>query len=56
MNGIEAHPVEVEVNAGYGDTIIVIVVNNSPEPPKALIFLAVSSVLALHWNRKRHRK
>jgi len=56
VNGIEAHPVEVEVNAGYGDTIIVIVVNNSPEPPKALIFLAVSSVLALHWNRKRHRK
>ena len=25
VNGIEAHPVEVEVNAGYGDTIIVIV-------------------------------
>jgi len=23
-NGIEAYPVEVEVNAGYGDTIIVI--------------------------------
>jgi len=23
--GIEAYPVEVEVNAGYGDTIIVIV-------------------------------
>jgi hypothetical protein len=22
-NGIEAYPVEVEVNAGYGDTIIV---------------------------------
>ncbi len=25
LNGIEAYPVEVEVNAGYGDTIIVIV-------------------------------
>ncbi len=25
VNGIEAHPVEVEVNAGYGETIVVIV-------------------------------
>src|SRR5690349_17228242 len=25
LNGIEAYPVEVEVNAGFGDTIIVIV-------------------------------
>src|SRR5499427_7534882 len=25
VNGIEAYPVEVELNAGYGDTIIVIV-------------------------------
>src|ERR1051325_8517727 len=25
LNGIEAYPVEVEVNAGYGDTVIVIV-------------------------------
>jgi magnesium chelatase family protein len=25
LNGIEAYPVEVEVNAGYGDTIVVIV-------------------------------
>src|SRR5437660_10957565 len=25
VNGIEAYPVEVEVNSGYGDTIIVIV-------------------------------
>src|ERR1700693_2323480 len=25
INGIEAYPVEVEVNAGFGDTIIVIV-------------------------------
>jgi hypothetical protein len=32
VNGIEAYPVEVEVNAGYGDTIIVIVVNKTPKP------------------------
>ena len=25
VNGIEAYPIEVEVSAGYGDTIIVIV-------------------------------
>src|ERR1700757_4032892 len=25
VNGIEAYPIEVEVNAGYGDTVIVIV-------------------------------
>jgi hypothetical protein len=24
VNGIEAYPVEVEVNAGWGDTVIVI--------------------------------
>jgi hypothetical protein len=32
VNGIEAYRVEVEVNAGYGDTIIVIVVNKTPKP------------------------
>jgi hypothetical protein len=32
INGIEAYPVEVEVNVGYGDTIIVIVVNRTPKP------------------------
>jgi len=32
VSGIEAYPVEVEVNAGYGDTLIVIVVNNTPKP------------------------
>ena len=31
VNGIEAYPVEVEVNAGFGDTLIVIVVNKTPE-------------------------
>ena len=25
VNGIEAYPVEVEVNAGWGDTVVVIV-------------------------------
>jgi magnesium chelatase family protein len=25
VNGIEAYPVEVEVNAGWGDTIVIIV-------------------------------
>jgi hypothetical protein len=28
LNGIEAYPVEVEVNAGYGDTLVVTVVNS----------------------------
>jgi len=30
VNGIEAYPVEMEVNAGYGDTLLVIVVNKTP--------------------------
>jgi hypothetical protein len=30
VNGIEAYPVEVEVNAGFGDTLIVIIVSISP--------------------------
>jgi hypothetical protein len=36
VNGIEAYPVEVEVNAGWGDTVIVIVVSVAPN---------------LHWYR-----
>jgi hypothetical protein len=32
VSGIEAYPVEVEVNAGYGDTVLVIVVNVTPKP------------------------
>ena len=36
VNGIEAYPIEVEVNAGYGDTIIVIVVNITPKSFLAL--------------------
>jgi len=31
VSGIEAYPVEVEVNSGYGDTLIVIVVNKTPK-------------------------
>jgi hypothetical protein len=30
VNGIEAYPIEVEVNAGWGDTLVVIVVNKTP--------------------------
>ena len=26
VNGIEAYPVEVEVNVGYGDTLIILLV------------------------------
>jgi hypothetical protein len=28
VNGIEAYPVKVEVNVGYGDTLVVMAVNN----------------------------
>jgi hypothetical protein len=31
VNGIDAYPVEVEVNEGYGDTIIVMIATNSPQ-------------------------
>ena len=31
VNGIEAFPVEVEVNSGWGDTIVVIVGNKKPQ-------------------------
>jgi hypothetical protein len=30
ISGTEAYPIEVEVNAGYGDTLVVIVINNTP--------------------------
>lgn len=36
VNGIEAYPIEVEVNAGYGDSIIVII---GPIPPDRLFRL-----------------
>jgi hypothetical protein len=30
VNGIEAFPVEVEVNSGWGDTVVVVIMPNSP--------------------------
>jgi hypothetical protein len=30
VNGIEAFPVEVEVNCGWGDTVIVLIMSISP--------------------------
>jgi predicted ATPase with chaperone activity len=49
VNGIEACPVEVEVNAGYGDTIIVMV--GFPDAPgkeswKRMMSLAFSKGLS----------
>jgi len=38
-NGVDAYPVEVEGNAGYGNTLIVMIDNNSPK--KAYKNLAV---------------
>jgi len=31
VNGIDAYPVEVEVNAGWGDTLIVVVAPKHPQ-------------------------
>jgi hypothetical protein len=31
VNGIDAYPVEVEVNEGYGDTVIVMIATHSPQ-------------------------
>ena len=31
VNGIDAYPVEVEVNAGFGETVIVMNATNHPE-------------------------
>jgi hypothetical protein len=31
VNGVDAYPVEVEVNAGYGDTLIVMIAMNTPQ-------------------------
>ncbi len=31
VSGIEGYPVVVEVNVGYGDTVLVIVVNKTPK-------------------------
>jgi len=45
VNGIDAYPIEVEVNAGYGDTVIVVVVNKTPKRAKALILRAKTHIL-----------
>ena len=37
VNGIEAYPVEVEVNSAFGDSVIVIVVNKTPNDVSCLI-------------------
>ncbi len=39
VSGIDSYPVEVEVNAGYGDTLLVIVVNNTPNSYEHPFFL-----------------
>ena len=52
VNGIEAYPVEVEVNAGYGDTIIVIVVNKTPQEAFGQFWAAFIELPALP-NRQR---
>jgi hypothetical protein len=46
VNGIEAYPVEVEVNAGFGDTLIVIVGNKTPKGPSNPILLVNRAMLA----------
>jgi len=39
VSGIDAYPVEVEVNTGYGDSVVVIVVNKTPKPIEPLGFV-----------------
>jgi hypothetical protein len=36
VNGIEAYPVEVEVNAGWGDTVIVMLSGKLPKRQKPM--------------------
>ena len=31
VNGIDAYPVEVEVNVGWGDTLVVMIATNRPQ-------------------------
>ena len=47
VNGIEAYPVEVEVNSGWGDTIVVIIVSIPPSMARFLFadFLVFSGAL-----------
>lgn len=37
VNGIEALPVEVEVNSGCGDTMIVLIMSISPISPRVFL-------------------
>jgi len=37
VNGIEAFPVEVEVNSGWGDTVIALIMSVSPVSDSAFL-------------------
>ncbi len=50
VTGIEAYPVEVEVNAGFGDTLIVIVVNKTPE--RSFWLVSREFPMIIHTNGK----
>ena len=51
VNGIEAYPVEVEVNAGWGDTIVIIV--GLPDAAVKESRGAVSTKCLACWLRKQ---
>jgi hypothetical protein len=58
VNGIEAFPVEVEVNSGWGDTIVVLIISVAPIPEP--IFLRLRSIADFNHLKKnetypRHR-
>jgi hypothetical protein len=38
VSGIDAYPVEVEVNTGYGDSVVVIFVNKTPKAVQSDFF------------------
>jgi hypothetical protein len=52
VNGIEIFPVEVEVNCGWGDTLIVLIMSFSPIPRPALKLPEIQpfSIVAKRWN------
>lgn len=50
VNGIEAFPVEVEVNCGWGDTVIVIIKSISPmQNPNFLSLENLAISISLEW-------
>jgi hypothetical protein len=51
VNGIEAFPVEVEVNCGWGDTIIVIIATDRPHH-KTPIFQGFYCVRSAIWTHR----